>query len=653
MKAIERSNISRQRWDELVHSSPDGWVYALSAWLDMIGRVTPWGLEDRSFALEHGGQLVAVVPLHHAVAHRRLASSGWGWVGPVVVGGLHANFEAKVLKAAFREVRTIATDLKIERIDLAAPAVTSRSLANRWGVNPFTAYGFRDVSTLTRVIDLQPDEKELWAGLSADARQQIRRAQTDGYRAAIENWQGLVDAYYRVHCETYARSALPPHPRAYFEGFARDIAPEGHTILAVGRDPAGQPIAFHNAVYLGKGALYATGCSETAHLGSGVNYLLFWEAMLAAKRAGCTWYEAGDVVGADSADTKLRGLGTFKSKFGGEDHRCFRSTLTLAESAAPTVQTSEFPVRSEALAQWRMATRTLVAASLGPHWTRRGARLRKLLARGEAHPGSAPPAPVPNVANDVRDAYQKGDLYAPERICAAVKEQSREYADRLLATKLSLVRRHYPGGLAVDLCCATGGHLIALANDVERGIGIDFAARYVQRAQADAEAHALRHLSFICSDAKCLPLASGKAGLIYSLSSLYAIPKVEDVFAEVTRILRPGGIAVLDLGNSRSLNTYCLRAGYTDWPSTFPIAVAQMQQLCAANQLEVIEHRSFQLLPLWAGKPDWLWPLLHPAWRRLLQRRIGGRMLDEWLSSLPGLRQFAFRHLLVCRKARG
>ncbi len=93
-----------------------------------------------------------------------------------------------------------------------------------------------------------------------------------------------------------------------------------------------------------------------------------------------------------------------------------------------------------------------------------------------------------------------------------MNEHSREYADRLLATKLSLVRRHYPGGVAVDLCCATGSHLIAIANDVERGIGIDFAARYVQRARADAEAHAFRILSFICSDAKRLPLASGMLG---------------------------------------------------------------------------------------------------------------------------------------------
>jgi len=63
-----------------------------------------------------------------------------------------------------------------------------------------------------------------------------------------------------------------------------------------------------------------------------------------------------------------------------------------------------------------------------------------------------------------------------------------------------------------------------------------------------------------------------------------------------------------------------------------------------------VERRCFQILPLWAGLPKHLWFLLHPRWERIMRRRIAGRMLDEWVSSLPVVRQFAFRHVLVVRK---
>jgi hypothetical protein len=54
---------------------------------------------------------------------------------------------------------------------------------------------------------------------------------------------------------------------------------------------------------------------------------------------------------------------------------------------------------------------------------------------------------------------------------------------------------------------------------------------------------------------------------------------------------------------------------------------------------------------MWGDRPWWLKPLLHPVWTRLLAIRIKGRMLDEWISSLPLLRRFAFRHVLLCEKA--
>jgi ubiquinone/menaquinone biosynthesis C-methylase UbiE len=249
-----------------------------------------------------------------------------------------------------------------------------------------------------------------------------------------------------------------------------------------------------------------------------------------------------------------------------------------------------------------------------------------------------------------RRAYEQGELYAPGRICAKPVDDPRAWADRLLVDKLALVRKYYTSGPVLDLCCAAGEHLLALAPTIESGVGLDFSQRYIDVATAMAREREARNVSFVHGDAKDTPFPQETFSLIYCFSSLYAIPKVEDVVKEITRVLRPGGIAVLDFGNRLSLNTYCLRY-YTDWPQTHPITVPEMNAMLRSNALESMEHRSYQILPLWAGLPRHLWPLLHPAWQEIMRRRVAGRMLDEWVSSLPGMRNFAFRQVIVCRKA--
>jgi ubiquinone/menaquinone biosynthesis C-methylase UbiE len=252
--------------------------------------------------------------------------------------------------------------------------------------------------------------------------------------------------------------------------------------------------------------------------------------------------------------------------------------------------------------------------------------------------------------DETRRAYEQGSLYDPSRICARPEKDPKAWADRLLADRLALVRTHYRGGTVLDLCCATGEHLLALAPDIERGIGLDFSHRYIVKAGEEARARNAGNLIFSQGDAKAMPLAEASVSLVYCFSSLYAIPEVEGVVKDTARVLEPGGIAVLDFGCGPSLNTYCLRY-YTDWPPIFPVTLPAMRRMVRAAGFEMVDHRSYQILPLWAGLPRHLALLLHPAWREVLRRRVGGRMLDEWVSSLPGLRRFAFRHLVVLRKS--
>jgi hypothetical protein len=372
MKFVPFDKVNAEDWDKIVHASDDGWAFSLSHWLKMVTPI--WKMEHLSFAIEENGKLVALMPLHRIVAEKRLSSSGWGHGGPVIAAGVSAVDRSRLWRACFSNVEKIAAQTASDRITLMISPLTDSSLNNRWGVNPLLEIGFDDVSTHTRIVNLSQLESELWFGLAKDARQKIKKAQVGGYSFLRSSWEEMVDAYYRVHSENYQRTGVTPLPKAYFDGIA--AKPETHAVLWVGFSPGGEPVAFHNDARFGSKALYHTGCSETDHLKSGINYLLFWEAMLGAKADGCAWYETGETFPLAKVG-KEKGLTDFKKKFGGEIHRFFKGELFLNKSQieSPTLLVPsggsdlEIKLKKETFRNWMKANSGLSAVIFGKRFT--------------------------------------------------------------------------------------------------------------------------------------------------------------------------------------------------------------------------------------------------------------------------------------------
>ena len=251
---------------------------------------------------------------------------------------------------------------------------------------------------------------------------------------------------------------------------------------------------------------------------------------------------------------------------------------------------------------------------------------------------------------DPRRAYETEGVYSVRTVCRKTQDGAREYVDELLSDKLDIVHGHLGTGLLVDLCCGTGDHLFTLCARAREGLGLDFSIPYIRSAKKAAEVAGRSTITFAVANAKALPLRTASVGTLYSLSALYQVPEIEAVIAEIGRVLAPRGRAILDLGNSYSLNAICCRS-YPELPRMTAISIRQMRELFKTNNLSIIEHRAFQILPLWAGRPRWLWPLLHPGWKRIMKVRVRGKMIDEWISGVHLLRPFAFRHLMVVEKA--
>ena len=185
-----------------------------------------------------------------------------------------------------------------------------------------------DRSQLSQVLDLSRSEDELFQAISPTTKPLLKRALDHGIEVRRVDWVEYLDAYYDCHCETYARTGVDPHPKAYFSGIAHEIAPLGYAVLLAAFTHTGEPIAFHNAARFGKGALYHTGCSHPRALELGANHLLLWQSILSAKQDGLNWFDVGTIL-PGTTDPKLKGLSLFKTRFGGEAHQFFRCEMEL------------------------------------------------------------------------------------------------------------------------------------------------------------------------------------------------------------------------------------------------------------------------------------------------------------------------------------
>jgi 2-polyprenyl-6-hydroxyphenyl methylase / 3-demethylubiquinone-9 3-methyltransferase len=100
-----------------------------------------------------------------------------------------------------------------------------------------------------------------------------------------------------------------------------------------------------------------------------------------------------------------------------------------------------------------------------------------------------------------------------------------------------------PGALLVDVGC--GGGLLAphLAGKGYRHVGVDLRRAGLTQAAA-------RGVLPVVGDAAALPLASGVADVVVAGEILEHVPDLEATVAEVCRVLRPGGLLVLDTINA-------------------------------------------------------------------------------------------------------
>jgi arsenite methyltransferase len=101
-----------------------------------------------------------------------------------------------------------------------------------------------------------------------------------------------------------------------------------------------------------------------------------------------------------------------------------------------------------------------------------------------------------------------------------------------------------PGQTVVDLGSGAGNDAFiarSVVGETGRVIGVDMTPEMIDKARANAERRGLRNVEFRLGDIEALPVDDAAADVVVSNCVLNLVPDKRLAFAEIFRVLKPGG----------------------------------------------------------------------------------------------------------------
>ena len=238
------------------------------------------------------------------------------------------------------------------------------------------------------------------------------------------------------------------------------------------------------------------------------------------------------------------------------------------------------------------------------------------------------------------------------------KEQPYQY--ELQKIKIRLLKEYCKNKRVLDMGCGTGNYAFIASKTAIEVVGVDFSQNMLNYFRKRIEEKKSTNIKILQGDIANLPkqIKTNYFDVVFSYSVLYHMQNIGKALGEMCRVLKPGGYAIFDLGNSWSINTLLCRNSPTRVKSYHLLPVT-MKKWITENNLQIEELRYFQLFPMYGGKifgfkgEERLIRFLTMSGRfekRIFSYKVRGKMLDEIISSSPFFRNFAFRYLFVCQK---
>ncbi len=185
----------------------------------------------------------------------------------------------------------------------------------------------------------------------------------------------------------------------------------------------------------------------------------------------------------------------------------------------------------------------------------------------------------------------------------------------------------------LDLGCGTGFYFPLLARHTNRLIGIDVCEPMLEQAQYTIDAAGLSHCRVAKSSACSIPVEDQSIDVVHSWDFLHHVSDLRQVFAEIKRVLKPGGryIAVEPNLLNPSITWYHARRR-SEWRLFMQNQFTMCRRL--RSEFDVRVRYDNTIISFLNERTYWIW-----------------KSVDR-LTSVPLFRWLAFRYVMDCRKTR-
>ncbi|HET8844316.1 MAG TPA: peptidoglycan bridge formation glycyltransferase FemA/FemB family protein [Ktedonobacteraceae bacterium] len=166
------------------------------------------------------------------------------------------------------------------------------------------------------VLNIQPEEKVIQAGMKEKWRYNIRLAGRKGVTVRQGEGQADLDKFYKIYETTSERDQFFIHNKAFYEEIMRLYNQDDRFALFLA-EYEGQPIAGIIVLRYGRWSWYMYGASSNEHRNLMPNHLLQWNGMQWAKARDCWYYNFRGIPDVLEEGQELWGVYVFKRGFGG------------------------------------------------------------------------------------------------------------------------------------------------------------------------------------------------------------------------------------------------------------------------------------------------------------------------------------------------
>lgn len=207
--------------------------------------------------------------------------------------------------------------------------------------------------------------------------------------------------------------------------------------------------------------------------------------------------------------------------------------------------------------------------------------------------------------------------------------------------KLDLVLYYCKDNYAIfEAGCGNGNFGLLLAQKIKSYYGVDFTYDMLTYFRERTVQNGMTNVFLVNGDLTSLPIKNNQFDLIFSYSTLYYIIDIKNALKELNRILKENGIAIFEFGTRYNINAVHSVLRY-NVPQFF-ISPWSINSLLSESGFSILIRRYFKLIPSFLERGI--------IAKMLLNKEIGNISVDEWISSLPILRNFAMKQIIVCQK---